>query len=106
LTLKNEVALEIDTPILFEIFTSVRLTRIRLVFLSLVSAGFAENVTEDALRNKFSVFGKIRSVRIPRDLHTKQHRGYGFITFDDPESAKAAVQSELQMGMYFIYGQL
>ena len=65
-TIRNEVALEIDTPILFEIVTSVRLTRIRLVFSSIISAGFAENVTEDALRNKFSVFGKIRSVRITR----------------------------------------
>jgi len=39
-----------------------------------------------------SRFGKVASVRLPPDsLHQRSHRGYGFVTFEDADSAREAV---------------
>jgi RNA recognition motif-containing protein len=48
-------------------------------------------MTEEELREKFEVFGKITSCSIPFDPHTQESRGFGFITYERVESADRAV---------------
>jgi len=48
-------------------------------------------VTEDALRDKFSKFGTITSLKIMTD-NNGDSRGFGFVNFDSADEAAAAIQ--------------
>jgi len=48
--------------------------------------------TEDNLYGYFKDFGTIISCRIMRDRETNRSRGFGFVSYDNPMSANAAVQ--------------
>ncbi|GBG91851.1 hypothetical protein CBR_g53742 [Chara braunii] len=48
------------------------------------------DVTEDMLRQRFEEFGKITNLVIMRDENDKP-KGFGFVNFEKPECAKAAV---------------
>ena len=50
------------------------------------------SVTEDELRNLFSSFGPIESVRIITDKFTGQSKGFGFVEMANAEDAKKAVE--------------
>lgn len=55
----------------------------RTLFLSkLVST-----ITEEQLIEKFSVYGKIKSLKIIKDLITGEHKGYAFLEFKHYEDA-------------------
>lgn len=50
------------------------------------------SVTEDELRNLFSAYGPIESVRIITDKFTGQSKGFGFVEMANGEDAKKAVE--------------
>ncbi len=53
--------------------------------------GLSWNTTEDDLRESFSKFGEIEDVKILFDRDTGKSRGFGFITFNEDESADNAI---------------
>ncbi|KAG8877132.1 hypothetical protein FRB97_003661 [Tulasnella sp. 331] len=50
-------------------------------------------ITEAVLRERFSEFGAILSVRIPLDRETGQTKGFGYVEFEDIEHAKTLLAS-------------
>ncbi|XP_051880109.1 cold-inducible RNA-binding protein B-like [Pristis pectinata] len=55
--------------------------------------GLSLNTDEQALEEQFSKYGQITEVRVIKDRETFTSRGFGFITFDNPEDAKDALQA-------------
>ncbi len=51
-----------------------------------------ETLTDDDVREAFSVFGTVTSARVMKDKATQQSRGFGFVCFSAPEEATKAVQ--------------
>eukprot|EP00730_Choanoeca_flexa_P001918 TRINITY_DN10839_c0_g1_i1.p1 TRINITY_DN10839_c0_g1~~TRINITY_DN10839_c0_g1_i1.p1 ORF type:complete len:640 (+),score=226.75 TRINITY_DN10839_c0_g1_i1:175-2094(+) len=51
----------------------------------------ADDVTEEDLHELFGQFGTIKSLRIMVDSETKASRGFGFVCYDDAESATNAM---------------
>lgn len=51
------------------------------------------SVTEDELRDLFSEFGTIESVRIITDKFTGQSKGFGFVEMANGDEAKRAVEA-------------
>ena len=49
------------------------------------------NTTEDGLRNLFSGFGSVASVKIIFDRETGNSKGFGFIEMSTDEEATAAI---------------
>ncbi|KAI9223275.1 peptidylprolyl isomerase E-like protein [Blastocladiella britannica] len=67
---------------------------------SIYVGGLAPEVTRSILHNLFITFGEIAAIELPMDNKTDDpHRGFAFITFEEPEDAAAAIdnfnQSEL-----------
>lgn len=50
-----------------------------------------DSVTDDMLRDEFSVMGTITSARVMRDLKSGVSRGFGFVCFSAPEDSTRAV---------------
>lgn len=50
-----------------------------------------ENITEDMLKGIFTPFGRIDQIQIIKDAMTGVSKGYAFVTFAEPESAKRAL---------------
>ena len=48
--------------------------------------------TDEDLRQNFETFGLIVSARIMTDRETGRSRGFGFVSYDNPQSAQAAVR--------------
>jgi len=46
---------------------------------------------DDELRELFSVYGSVASARVIIDNASGRSRGFGFVEFDDPAQAKAAI---------------
>jgi len=55
--------------------------------------GFGEGIDEKALTEEFCIFGKIVGVSIPLEWATGEHRGFGFVEFEEPEDAAAAIDN-------------
>ncbi|KAJ1918644.1 hypothetical protein IWQ60_007453 [Tieghemiomyces parasiticus] len=71
-----------------------------VVFVS----GLTNQVNEKVLLAAFLPFGEIVEIHIPPDPASRnQHRGFGFVEFEDPDDALAAVDN-----MHFgeLYGQV
>ncbi len=51
-----------------------------------------ETLTDDDVREVFSMFGTVTSARVMKDQVTSQSRGFGFVCFSAPEEATKAVQ--------------
>ncbi|MCQ2611727.1 MAG: RNA-binding protein [Treponema sp.] len=49
------------------------------------------NTTEETLRNQFSQFGNVESVKIMLDKFTQKSKGFGFIEMTDEDEARAAI---------------
>ncbi|PAV91973.1 hypothetical protein WR25_06105 [Diploscapter pachys] len=60
---------------------------------TLYVGGFDENVSEKVLMAAFLPFGDIVAISIPLDYETGKHRGFGFVEFELPEDAAAAVDN-------------
>ncbi|KAI4381888.1 hypothetical protein MLD38_007912 [Melastoma candidum] len=61
-------------------------------FKNLYVKNLEEDVTEDLLQEKFSVYGKVSNVVIMKDALGKS-RGFGFVNFEITEDAKKAVEA-------------
>lgn len=59
---------------------------------NLYVANLAPTVTEDTLKDLFSQFGKILSLKIERDSRSNS-RGFGFVCFESAAQAKEALQA-------------
>lgn len=61
-----------------------------------------EDITEELIELKFSEYGKIVNVKIAKD-EAGNSKGFGFVNFDNPESARMAIEAMngLQLGMLF-----
>lgn len=55
--------------------------------------GLAEEVDEKVLHAALIPFGDITDVQIPLDYSTQKHRGFGFVEFEMPEDAAAAIDN-------------
>ena len=55
--------------------------------------GLAEEVDEKILHAALIPFGDITDVQIPPDYATQKHRGFGFVEFEVPEDAAAAIDN-------------
>lgn len=53
--------------------------------------GLAWATTSEGLEEAFSSFGSITESKVITDRETGRSRGFGFVTFDSPESAQSAV---------------
>jgi cold-inducible RNA-binding protein len=51
------------------------------------------NTTEDALRDAFGAFGKLKSVQILSDRDTGRSRGFGFVEFIDDKDGDTAINT-------------
>ena len=49
------------------------------------------SMTEDGLRGLFEAVGPVVSTRIPLDRLTRKPRGFGFVEFEAPGVAQAAI---------------
>ena len=52
------------------------------------------NITEDMLRGIFEPFGRIHSIQLMKDAETDRSKGYGFITYNEAEDAKKAMEDD------------
>merc|ERR1740137_80968 len=50
------------------------------------------NITEDMLKGIFEPFGRIHSIQLMKDPETDRSKGYGFITYNEAEDAKKAME--------------
>ena len=48
--------------------------------------------TEESLTNLFSNYGDVSSVKIITDRETGRAKGFGFVTMEDDDSAKKAIE--------------
>uniref|UniRef100_A0A8C4LLF6 RNA-binding protein 3 n=1 Tax=Equus asinus TaxID=9793 RepID=A0A8C4LLF6_EQUAS len=55
--------------------------------------GLNFNTDEQALEDHFSSFGPISEVVVVKDRETQRSRGFGFITFTNPEHASDAMRA-------------
>ena len=53
--------------------------------------GLSFDTTDMSLRDGFARFGDITEAKVITDRDTGRSRGFGFVTFSDPASAKAAI---------------
>ncbi len=53
--------------------------------------GLSWDTTDSSLNDAFSGFGPIREVKVVTDRETGRSRGFGFVTFDAPADAEAAM---------------
>jgi cold-inducible RNA-binding protein len=49
------------------------------------------SMTEDSLKTLFEVAGTVVLARIVRDRETQRHKGFGFVEFETPDAANAAI---------------
>jgi cold-inducible RNA-binding protein len=54
--------------------------------------GLAWATTESTLTDHFSAFGDVVEAKVITDRDTGRSRGFGFVTYGDPESASKAVE--------------
>eukprot|EP01025_Chloroclados_australasicus_P020749 TRINITY_DN21895_c0_g1_i1.p1 TRINITY_DN21895_c0_g1~~TRINITY_DN21895_c0_g1_i1.p1 ORF type:complete len:171 (-),score=44.21 TRINITY_DN21895_c0_g1_i1:399-911(-) len=60
---------------------------------TLYVGGLAEKVNEAILHSAFIPFGEIKEVSIPLDGQSNNHRGFGFVQFEEKGDAAAAIDN-------------
>ncbi|KAJ8277312.1 hypothetical protein GJAV_G00073850, partial [Gymnothorax javanicus] len=55
--------------------------------------GLSFDTTEDSLEQAFAKYGSISKVDVIRDRETNRSRGFGFVTFENPDDAKDAMSA-------------
>ena len=53
--------------------------------------GLSWSTDDDGLRQAFERFGSLLDAKVITDRETGRSRGFGFVTFDDADDAKAAI---------------
>lgn len=54
--------------------------------------GLSWDTDDNGLRNAFERFGSLTEVKVILDRDTGRSRGFGFVTFDDPQAAQQAAE--------------
>ncbi|XP_031418788.1 cold-inducible RNA-binding protein isoform X3 [Clupea harengus] len=54
--------------------------------------GLSFDTTEQSLEEAFSKYGVISNVHVARNRETQKSRGFGFVTFENPDDAKDALE--------------
>ncbi|XP_048021001.1 cold inducible RNA binding protein a isoform X4 [Megalobrama amblycephala] len=54
--------------------------------------GLSFDTTEQSLEDAFSKYGVITNVHVARNRETNKSRGFGFVTFENPDDAKDALE--------------
>lgn len=67
---------------------------------TLFVGGLEDNVTRDVLRAAFIPFGEILNVEVPLDRNSKQHKGFGFVEFEEEEDADEAIANMHEAELY------
>ncbi|KAK6918210.1 RNA recognition motif domain [Dillenia turbinata] len=62
-------------------------------FTKIFVGGLAWETQRDTMRRYFEQFGEIQEAVVITDKNTGRSKGYGFVTFKDPESARRACQN-------------
>ncbi|RDX85139.1 putative RNA-binding protein ARP1, partial [Mucuna pruriens] len=62
-------------------------------FTKIFVGGLAWETQRDTMRRYFEQFGEILEAVVITDKNTGRSKGYGFVTFKDPESAMRACQN-------------
>jgi RNA recognition motif-containing protein len=62
-------------------------------FMNMYIGNLAYDVTEDDLRNAFSEFGEVSSVKIITDKFSGRPKGFGFVEMPDNSEADQAIKS-------------
>eukprot|EP00300_Choanocystis_sp_HF-7_P021366 c20768_g9_i1.p1 GENE.c20768_g9_i1~~c20768_g9_i1.p1 ORF type:complete len:242 (+),score=57.90 c20768_g9_i1:33-758(+) len=60
----------------------------------LIVLGLSWNTTEETMREYMSSFGDVRDVQVMRDRATGRARGFGFVTFVNPEDVKKVLEQK------------
>ncbi|CAI9568404.1 unnamed protein product [Staurois parvus] len=55
--------------------------------------GLSFDTNEQSLEQVFCKYGQVSEVVVVKDRETKRSRGFGFVTFENPEDAKDAMQA-------------
>ena len=55
--------------------------------------GLSWGTNDDALHNAFEQFGEIEEVKVITDRETGRSRGFGFVTFQNDQDARQAIES-------------
>lgn len=61
--------------------------------INLFVGNLARNVRKNDLQDTFSKFGTVKSVKIIRDKHSGNPKGFGFVEMADEPSAKKAIKN-------------
>ena len=61
--------------------------------MNIYVGNLAPEVTEEELKQEFSVFGEVTSVSIIKDKYSGQPRGFGFIEMPSMTECQAAISS-------------
>ncbi|OWJ99554.1 RBM3, partial [Cervus elaphus hippelaphus] len=81
------------SPILHILNTGLEFTAMSSEEGKLFVGGLNFNTDERALEDHFSSFGPISEVVVVKDRETQRSRGFGFITFTNPEHASNAMRA-------------
>ena len=64
-------------------------------FRVFLRSGVTSDMPEPVLRAHFSQFGDILDVYIPKDVVTRQPRGFAYVSFDSEQGVEAAVSEHI-----------
>ncbi len=59
--------------------------------MNIYVGNLAADVTDEDLKNLFSEYGNITSVKVIKDMYTGSSKGFGFIELSNNEKAKASI---------------
>lgn len=71
--------------------------------INLFVGNLARNVRKNELEDTFSKFGTVKSVRIIRDKHSGNPKGFGFVEMMDEPAAKKAIKN---LNGYELHGRI
>ncbi|KZV83122.1 hypothetical protein EXIGLDRAFT_626137, partial [Exidia glandulosa HHB12029] len=54
-------------------------------------SGLSSRVDNRALEELFAKYGRVAKAAVMYDPHTRESRGFGFVTMENPEDADAAI---------------
>lgn len=60
--------------------------------MNIYVGNLSDHTSEDQLRNLFSPFGEIKTLKIITDGYTGHSRGFGFVEMQERNSGEAAVE--------------
>jgi RNA recognition motif-containing protein len=60
--------------------------------MNIFVGNLAKEVNDDDLLQEFSVYGKVKSVKVIRDLFTGESKGFGFVEMENKGEAETAIK--------------